>query len=253
MIGNLLRAEYRKFTSTQVWFWMLLVCVALTSAFTAGQIGGTKYDDELQSNVRDVLLSATGGFTYIPLFVLGVLSVTTEYRYQTITPTVLATPSRWTIIFVKTIATALVGIVYALICLIVELAIALPWLATRHVHVDLPSQVGTLASAFVVLALFALVGLGAGALIKNQIVAVTVGVIFVAFLDHIVLIIPGVKHIYPYLLSGATNAITVSPHDDHTINGVTLLSVGGGIAVLVVWGLVMAVLGAGITMNRDIT
>ena len=142
---------------------------------------------------------------------------------------------------------------YALICLIVELAIALPWLSSRHVHVHMGSQVGTLASAFVVLALFALVGLGVGALLKNQIVAVTVGVIFIAFVDHIIVIIPGVKHIFPFLLSGATQAILSGPHDDRSINGVRILSVGGGIAVLVAWGLITAVLGAGITMNRDIT
>jgi ABC-2 type transport system permease protein len=253
MMGGLIKAELRKFRTTQVWFWMLLVCLGLTTAFTIGQIASTKHDYELPGNVRDILLSATGGFTYIPLFVLGVLSVTTEYRYQTITSTVLMTPSRWTIVTVKMITTAVIGIVYALICLIVELAIALPWLAARHTHVDLSSQAGTLGSAFVVLTLFALVGLGAGALIKNQIVAVSVGVIFVAFLDHIVLIIPGVKHIYPYLLSGATNAIVFSTTDDRTVNNVTLLSAGGGIVVLIVWGLVMAVLGAGITMNRDIT
>lgn len=250
---NLVRAEFRKLFSTQVWFWMLIVCLALTSAFTIGQIASKKYDFELQAHVRDVLLSAAGGFTYVPLFVLGVLSVTTEYRYQTITPTVLTTPSRWVIVAAKTITTALVGIGYALICLVVELAIALPWMSSRGIKVGLGHQAGTLASAFVVLALFALVGLGAGALMKNQIVAVTVGVIFIAFLDNIILIIPGVKHIYPYMLTGATNAILTGPHDDRSFNGVTVLSVGGGIAVLAVWGLAMAVLGAGLTMNRDIT
>lgn len=253
MIAGLIKAEFRKFRTTQVWFWMLLVCIALTSAFTIGQIASTKHDFELQQNVHDILLSAPGGFTYIPLFVLGVLSVTTEYRYQTITPTVLATPSRWTIVSVKMITTALVGVTYALICLIVELGIALPWLSSRHVHVNLGDQMGTLVSAFIVLSLFALVGLGIGAMIKNQIVAVTVGVIFIAFLDHIVLIIPGVKHIYPYLLSGATNAILTGPHDDRSFNHVTILSFSGGIAVLVAWALVSAVLGAGLTMNRDIT
>jgi len=59
--------------------------------------------------------------------------------------------------------------------------------------------------------------------------------------------------VYAYMLSGATDAITTTPGSDNRIDGVHLLSVGGGVAVLVAWGLVTAVVGAGLTMNRDIT
>ena len=37
---------------------------------------------------------ASSSTAYVVVFVLGVLAVTTEFRYQTITPTVLQTPSR---------------------------------------------------------------------------------------------------------------------------------------------------------------
>lgn len=252
-VTGLIRAEFRKLFTTQVWFWMLLLCIALTMLGVVGQIAGTPSDAELQQNVRDVLTSASGAFTYIPLFVLGVLSVTTEYRYQTITPTVLATPSRWTLITAKIVSYALVGALYALICLVLQLAVALPWLSARHVHVSLSGQVGALLSVFAVLALFSLVGLGAGALLKNQIVAVSVGVIFILVLDRLVLVIPGVKHVYPFLLSGATDAILAGPGDSRSANDVHLLSAAGGVLTLLVWGIGMAVLGAGLTMNRDIT
>lgn len=252
MIG-LIRAEFRKLFTTQVWFWMLLMCIALTLLGVIGQIAGTSSDSELQLHVRDILLSAAAAFTYVPLFVLGVLSVTTEYRYQTITPTVLATPSRWALISAKLITYALVGALYAVICLIVELSVALPWLSARHVQVSLSSERGTLLAVFAVLSLFALVGLGAGALLKNQTVAVPVGVIFILVLDRLVVLIPGVKYVYPYLLSGAVDAIITAPPNPRVINGVTLFSAEGGVLTLVVWGLGMALVGAGLTMNRDIT
>jgi ABC-type transport system involved in multi-copper enzyme maturation permease subunit len=106
-----------------------------------------------------------------------------------------------------------------------------------------------------VLTLFALVGLGTGALLRNQIVAVTVGVIFILVIARLFLLIPGVKYVYPYLPTGAVDSIITDPHDTEArvINGVHLISPGAGIAVLVVWGLVLSVLGAGITMNRDIS
>lgn len=252
MVG-LIRSEFRKLFTTQVWFWMLIISVGLTALGVVGQIAGTKDDAELQLHVRDVLTSATGAFTYVPLFVLGVLAVTTEYRYQTITPTVLATPSRWRLITAKIITYGVVGAVYALICLIVQLAIALPWLSARNIDVSLGDQAGPLLAVFLVLVLFALLGIGAGALLKNQIVAVTVGTIFIIVLSNLILIIPGIKYAYSYLPTGLVNAIVTSPTADRRFNDVELLSAGGAVAVLLIWGFGMAIVGAGLTMNRDIS
>ena len=97
----LVRAEFRKLLSTQVWFWLLLASVAITVLGVVGTIAGTSSDFDLQLHVRDVFVSANSA--YIALFVLGVLAVTTEFRYQTITPTVLGTPSRWLIVGAKAI------------------------------------------------------------------------------------------------------------------------------------------------------
>lgn len=254
MVG-LIRAEFRKLRTTQVWFWMLLMCLALTGLGVVGTIAGQRTDFDLARHVRDVMISSSAAFTYVPLFVLGVLAVTTEYRYQTITPTVLATPSRWALITAKLITYVLVGAAFAVLCLVLQLLIALPWLSARDVHVSIGDQKGPLLITFAVLTLFALVGLGTGALLRNQIVAVTVGVIFILVLARLILLIPGVKHAYPYLPTGAVDSIVTDPHDTEArvINDVHLISPAAGIAVLVVWGLVLSILGAGITMNRDIS
>ena len=90
-------------------------------------------------------------------------------------------------------------------------------------------------------------------MLKNQIVAVTVGLIFLIVLENIIVGIPGVKYVYPYLPGGLVNSITSSGADDRIINGVTLLPIWGGVVGLLIWGVGLAVLGAGITMNRDIT
>ena len=251
---GLIKAEFRKLFTTQVWFWMLLLSLGLTALATIGQIAGSGNDIDLQNHIRDVFTSVVQAPAYVPLFILGVLSVTTEYRYQTITPTVLTTPSRWTLITAKLVSMALIGAVYAAACVVIELAIALPWLANRQVDVNLGGHIGSLAAVFMILVLFALVGLGAGALLKNQIVAVSLGVAFILIIDNIVLVIPGIRAAYPYLLTGATHSIVSSASDRRDFNDfVHLISPAAGAAVLVVWGLAMALIGAGITMNRDIT
>jgi hypothetical protein len=180
--------------------------------------------------------------------------VTTEFRYQTITPTVLVTPSRWTLISAKLIAYAILGALYALAVLVVQLAIVLPWLSARNISFDLGDADlrRALFGLFLVLALYGIVGLGVGALLRNQIVAVTVGVIFLLVLQNIVAIIPGIRQAWAYMPGGATTSILY--HDRGAPDSaIHLTSPLVGVITLLLWAFVPALLGAGITMNRDIT
>ncbi len=246
----LIRSEVRKLSSTQVWFWLLLASLALTALGVIGTLAGST-DADLADNVRGMFTAAAGAD--IAVFVLGVLAVTTEFRYQTITPTVLATPSRWRLITAKLITYVVVGAIYAVACIVLSLAIGLPWLSARNIDVSVGDYAGAAAAVFAVVTLYGLVGMGLGALMKNQIVAVSVGLLVLLVLQNLVVIIPGVKYAYAYLPAGAASAITISKQSDRVINDVHLLPVWGGVVVLVVWGVGLAVLGAGITMRRDIT
>jgi ABC-2 type transport system permease protein len=251
----LVRAEFRKLLTTQVWFWLLLGSLTVTGLLLWGEIAGSSQAD-LQDHVRDVFTSAFNPVVpgaYIAAFVLGVLVITTETRYQTITPTLLVTPNRWIVVAAKMILCAIVGIVYSAACTILTVVMAVPWLKSRHVDASFgPHHVWTgLLGVFVIYVLFALFGLGLGALVRNQIVAVTVGVISLVILQTIVLAIPGVRHAYPYLPNAASFAI-LSPHNDFG-NGIHLLSVAGGVVVMLLWAFVTAVIGAGYSLNRDIT
>ncbi len=105
---------------------------------------------------------------------------------------------------------------------------------------------------FLVVALFGIVGLGFGALVRNQIVAVSVGVVFLLVIQNILPAIPGVKYAFPYMPGGAVAAIfTVVGSRD--VNGATLFPPAGGVVLLLLWAFVPAILGAAFTLNRDIT
>jgi hypothetical protein len=248
---RLIRAEFLKLRTTQVWFWLLLGAVAVTVLLIVAQLASS---DGVKTYADAVNALTASGSAYVVVFVLGVLGVTTEFRYQTITPTVLATPSRWSLITAKLITYGLVGAVYAVICVAVEMAVALPWLSSKNIDISLTSEhvPRALLGVFAVVTLFGVVGLGAGALIRNQIVAVSVGVIFLLVINNVLLAIPGVKHVFPYTPVGAADALfTVTGSRD--ANGVTLLTGGGAVIVLLLWAFIPALLGAGISMNRDIT
>lgn len=248
----LVKAEFLKLRTTQVWLWMLLAALAVTVLLVVAQLAP---GDGLRTAGDIPAVFTASGAAYIVVFVLGVLGVTTEFRYQTITPTLLTTPSRWAVVTAKMIAYALVGAAYALICVVVQVALALPWIRSKGYDVSLTSQhiPRTLLGVFGVVTLFGIIGLGVGALLRNQIVAVSVGVIFLLIINNVMVAIPGVKYLFPYTPVGGINAIFASGSDRGDFNGVTILSGAGGVGVLLLWAFVPAIGGAALTMTRDIT
>lgn len=250
---RLVQAEFLKFRTTQVWFWLLVATVAVTALLVVGQLAPADSNISTSGDVANLFASSSQG--YVLVFVLGVLGVTTEFRYQTITPTVLQTPSRWTIVTAKMITYAIVGIGYALAAVAVQLAMAVPWLSAKGIHVDFgDSDVQrALLAVFGVLALFGVVGLGVGALLRNQVVAVVVGIVFLLVVQNVLVAIPVVKHAFPFTPGGAADAMLLSNVGNTDFNGVSLLSPLGGVVVLLLWALVPALLGAAFSMTRDIT
>jgi ABC-type transport system involved in multi-copper enzyme maturation permease subunit len=249
---RLIRAEFLKVRTTQVWFWLLLLTIAVSALLVVAQIAphdGVKD----ASDVPQIFASAVSAD--IVVFILGVLAVTTEFRYQTITPTVLQTPSRWTIVSAKMITYAILGVVYAVIAVAVQLAVSVPWLSAKGIQVDYGSGpiIHSIIGVFGVMALYGIVGLGVGALLRNQIVAVVVGIIFLLVLQNVVLAIPVVKYAYLGLPGGAVTSILRTTESSEIANGVHVTSTGIGVLVLILWAFIPAVLGAAFTMNRDIT
>ena len=147
----------------------------------------------------------------------------------------------------------LVGAAFALACMLLTIIMAVPWLKAKDVDAPWgPNDVlGGLLGVFVIYVLYALFGLGFGALVRNQIVAVTVGVLVLVIGQSIMLAIPGVRQAYPFFPNGASYAL-LSPHNDFG-NGIHLLPRAGGVIVMLLWAVIPAVIGAGYSLNRDIT
>ena len=248
---RLIRAEFLKLRTTQVWFWLLVATIAISALLVVAQIAPSDGVRDA-SDVPDLFQSAAQAD--ILVFVLGVLGVTTEFRYQTITPTVLQTPSRWSVITAKMITYAVLGVLYALVSVASLLIVALPWLSAKNIDVDFgdANVIHSLVGVFGVVALYGIVGLGVGALLRNQIVAVVVGIVFLLVLENVIVAIPGVKHAWPFTPGGASAAIlhTTGSRD---VNGVDMLTTPGGVIVLLLWAFVPAIIGAMFTLNRDIT
>jgi ABC-type transport system involved in multi-copper enzyme maturation permease subunit len=253
MIG-LIRSELRKLFTTQVWFWLLIGTLALTALGVVGTIlsdGAQGNDNPNLSTVagqRNLFAGASAGYIFV--CVLGIVAMTAEYRHLTVTPTFLATPKRNLVIIAKLITYAVVGLGFAIVSALLVIAMALPWLSAKNVDVSLTANriPLVLLAAVIVVAIYGIVGVGLGALIRNQIAAVSVTLVYLFILENILSVIPKVKEAYKFLPGGAANAVTQVSQ-----NNTSLLEPWQGGLVLVGYGIVFAALAAWLTVRRDVT
>lgn len=184
----LLRSELTKILTTRLW-WGLLVGVViytglsagLTAAFAgvdpgAGQSATPGLDND--STIRSVYATAAFSGSYLFALVLGVTGMTGEYRYQTITPTFLATPRRHRVVLGKAGASLAVGVGYGVVAFVVALVLGGVVIALRGYDLGLgtPGLWRAVPLAMLAVGLWTLFGLGIGTLIRNQIAAILVAV-----------------------------------------------------------------------------
>ena len=252
---NLIRSEVLKVRSTQVWLWMVLPAVALTALATIGTVYGSITDhDRSGVPIRYYDIFTQSGGAAVALLVIGILGLTTEFRHKTITPTLLATPRRWSLLIGKAISYVLFSIFYAAICVAVNFAIAIIWLNAKNVPVQLTHGVpGGVVKAFLALVLTALFGLGLGALVKNQAAAMVIGIFYFAIISNLLGIIPWVRKGYPYTPGGAITAFMSNGRVQGTPSDVHLLAPLVGGLVFLLWALVLLVGGGFTSLERDIS
>jgi ABC-2 type transport system permease protein len=251
---RLIAAEFRKLLTTRLWLLLLLGSAALTALFAGLAIAFDRAIDNptpaLWSAGGQRTLFSVGAGTKPLVAVLALIGLTGEFRHRTAAATFLATPRRGRVVLAKLVTYALVGVGYALVCVLVTVAIALPWLAAKGIDVSLTDNgiPATLAGVVAVLAIFGLIGVGLGALVRDQAASVVGLLVYLFVVEQVVTRIPALGSWTSYLPGAAANALTrVSQSDQH------LLQPWQGGLVLAGYGLALALAGTMLSMRRDIT
>jgi ABC-2 type transport system permease protein len=249
----LVKAELLKLRTVSLPAWLLLVTLALVvlsvlaTVLTAGMEGAPLQREDPQL-LAIAVASASGG--NIPVLILGILALTQEFRFGTATPSFLVTPRRERVLLAKLAAMSLTGLVFAVISAVVALVVALSLLALRGDPITWGSNVvEVLLGVGLVMLLYGPIGVAVGALVRNQIAAV-VGALAWTFVAEqlLVALLPSVGRWTP---GGAANAV-LQLGDVATTRG-ELLPVWGGALVLIGYAVVLAALGARLTLRRDLT
>jgi ABC-2 type transport system permease protein len=240
-MGRLIAGEFRKLLTTRLWLWLLLASAAITALYASLDIAFADAPHTFTlplttpQGQRTLLAAGVGG---APLAaVLGAIGLTGEFRHRTATATFLATPHRGRVVAAKLVTYALVGAGYGLACTIVTIAIALPWLAGKHLHLVVGGGAiaATLAGVLAALTIFGLLGVGLGAL-------------YLFVVEHVLTSITALNRWTSYLPGQAQEALVGS-----TLTNQRLLPPWQGGLVLAAYGLALALAGTGLAIRRDVT
>ena len=251
---RLLRSEVRKVTTTRLWWAMMLGGMAFAALSAVAQIAtnGLPNSNALPlasaATQRNIFASSISGYLFST--VVGIILMTTEFRHFTSRPTFLIEPRRGRVIAAKLVTAAGVGLLYGVACVATSVAIAVPWLAAKGVSIQWSSYglATVLLGALVVVAIFAVVGVGVGVLVRSQVAAVVAALAYLFVVEPLFLVIPVIKEVYKFLPGAAGDALTGLSRP----NQAALLTNWQGGLLLLGWGLLFAAIGWLLTMRRDI-
>lgn len=260
--------EYRKFVSTRMW-WVLLLMMTVYMAFLAGVMALTMSisvegadvpsDADPVSAARSIYTIATA-LGYVFPAIIGAMSVTSEFRHKSITPSLLAEQNRTRLIGAKMAASIPIGLLYGLAGTLAGVLVGGVILEVfgDGAFLSEPSVWSSIGLSIVALTLWTTVGVGLGTMLSNQVAVIVVLLAFTQFVEPVLRALlssvadGALSGVASYLPGAAGEAITGASFYS-TVGMGDLLPWWAGALVLVAYALVAAAIGRATTFRRDFT
>jgi ABC-2 type transport system permease protein len=217
---------------------LILLTVVLTGFVTkASELSG-------HDNQHGLLSAGTAGALFAAL--IGVMAITSEFRHGTIRPTFVVTPHRTRVLAAKVIASLLMGTLFGLAAITLSFGIGYAILAIRDVPLELETNhvMWLFIGTPVMTAAWAAIGVGLGAVVRNQVLAVIGLIIWAMIIDN--LLVNLVPRIGGYTPVGSSAALVADPAD-------YVLSASAGALVLLAYVLALVTAGVVLVARRDVT
>jgi ABC-2 type transport system permease protein len=179
------------------------------------------------------------------LLLFGVVGAAAEYRHRTLAPALLIAPNRGKLTFARMLAYAVAALGIGVLMLIVAFAIGIPLLASEKG----PDLVGSdyvraAAGGLLAAVLCAILGVGVGVLVRNQVAAVVGSLCWFFIVEPL---IPLLSHDASKFTIGATAGNLGGQTTD------TALAFVPDLLVLVGWAAIFLVAGILVDRRRDVT
>jgi ABC-2 type transport system permease protein len=239
-MSALLRAELLKLRTTRTF--AALVATAVVLSLTLVTLTASLGDDFAQDDLRTLFASDFTGFFVL---LLGAIAMSGEWRHRTITSSVLAAPDRVRLLAAKTLSYAVAGVVLSLVVTAVIALLGTLILSSRgEPTLGAVDLVDVLWRNLTVAALLGALGVGVGAVLRNQVMTVVGLVVGAVVLEPTILqLAPEVARFGP--LMGAPSGILDLPGDE-------VLAPGVAVAVSVAWAAAAFAAAVGVLRSRDL-
>jgi ABC-2 type transport system permease protein len=248
-VSALLRAELFKQRSTRTALGLFGAMAGLV--LFAVLLHGLGVGDERAASASDQLTIVLGpGERIGALFaaLLGAMSITSEFRHGTIRPTFLVTPWRGRVVAAKVSASVLIGAVFGVVAGAAAAAAGTAAFWARGIDVQLGGGdyvllvAGTAAAA----SLWAAIGVGVGAVVRNQVPALIGLCAWLLFVEGLLVgDIADIADVGRFAPGAAAAAISGQDPD-------RLLAPAVGLVLLVIYAAAAAVAGSLVTSRRDV-
>jgi ABC-2 type transport system permease protein len=185
-------------------------------------------------------LGLAGGFVAA---LIGVMSITSEFRHGTIRPTFVFTPRRGRVLAAKVLVSVAVGAVFGLLTEALALGVGIGILYARGAHLILgPNDLLLLALGSVAAAaLLAALGVGVGAVLRNQVLGVLGFVVWFMVIENLMVnLASGVGKFFPLAAADALSGVK-------GVDAQALSAPQGGLVLI---GYVLAFFAAGLLVMK---
>ena len=211
---RLVGAEVFKLRTTRTFYGITLGAVGLVVVISLiAALAGSFSETDVEAGAD---LMGIAGIVQLFTLVLGILAVSTEYRHGTITPSLLVVPDRTRLVLSKLAAHLGAGFVIGALAYVLCAVIVLPILGARDVETGLEGSelVKILVGGSIAAALFAGLGVGLGALVRNQVGAIVGSLAYLFVIEPLIGIIPGIDHtVAKWGLGGLSDALAGGTSD----------------------------------------
>ena len=214
-----LRAEVLKQRTTRTTLGMLAaITIPTTAAIAVHAFGLSLHRIGSGSNQLGIFIDVGENLGSLFAALVGAMAFTGELRHGTIRPTLLGTPQRGRVLLAKGATVLGIGLGFGALTTGAAAVAGNIFLGIRHVtvHVTAGDYVLLVAGGAAAAALWAVIGLGAGAIVRNQVPTIVGLLVWVLFAENILTSsIPGVAKFAPgtlaRALAGATSGTVATP------------------------------------------
>jgi ABC-2 type transport system permease protein len=245
---RLVGAEVFKLRTTRTFYGLVLgalglvLLIVILASATAGK-------DDI--TLRDVI--GISAFAQVFALLLGIISVTAEFRHGTVTPSLLVVPDRVKLTLAKLGAALLVGLVLGIVATGLSALIGGLILSARDIaNPDSGSDITKMViGGIVATALYAALGVGVGAIVRNQVGAVVGSLVYLFVLENLLTIAKPLRDpVAKYGFGGVGNGLTGA--GDPTAEHPPLDQLPAGL-LLAAYCAILLVIGIALMKKRDIS